>query len=151
MRSILYKDVVEALGRYSGFNLQEIIPQFGKYFVVGGIAALTEWTSYSALIIFLHWNYLIAALISFVVATAVNYVLSIRFVFFQHRFNRKSEIMLVYIVSVIGALVNLSSLALLVEWGDANVYLAKIIATGIAFLWNFFSRRRWVFVDKGQG
>jgi len=31
MKSIVYKDFFEALRRYSGFDFQEIIPQFGKY------------------------------------------------------------------------------------------------------------------------
>ncbi len=141
------KEFYEALKRYVGFDFQEIIQEFSKYFIVGGVAALTEWASYSALIFFLRWNYLVAAVFSFVIATGVNYVLSIRFVFFHHRLNRKSEITLVYIVSIFGAVINLGALAMLVEWGDVDLYLAKIMATGIAFLWNFFSRRYWIFCD----
>jgi putative flippase GtrA len=143
MKTIACKEISDR----NGFNSQTITSQFGKYFVVGGIAALTEWFSYSSLIFLLNWNYLLAAIIAFFIATAVNYWLSIRFVFFQHRYKFKSEFLLVYIVSGIGAITNLSALAVLVEWGDVNVYLSKIISTGIAFLWNFLSRRYWVFVD----
>ena len=67
-----------------------------RYFFVGGTAAAVDLLLFGllALVFGVHWFF--AAAISFVPATVVNYLLSIRFVFgSQVRFARQSEIALV--------------------------------------------------------
>ena len=119
--------------------------KFVRYFFVGGIAALTEWFLFVVIVYSLRWHYLPAAIISFVFATAVNYVLSLIVVFKRGRHTLHREVLLVYIVSAVGLLINLAILSLLVEWANVHVVAAKITATGVTFLWNFISRHLWVF------
>lgn len=119
--------------------------KFAKYFVVGGLAALTEWLLFAVIVYYVHWHYMPAAIISFVLATAVNYVLSLIIVFNRGRHSLHREVLLVYIVSGIGLMINVAVLALLVKSANGHIIAAKIGATGVAFIWNFASRHLWIF------
>lgn len=90
--------------------------------------------------------YLRVAAGSFVVATLVNYLLSVRFVFVSgQRFSKRWEVVLVYVVSGIGLALNQAILMLCVEVGHLGLLPAKLIATGTVFFWNYFARRVFVF------
>ena len=52
-----------------------------RYFVVGGVAALTEWSVFAILHFGTGTNYLISAVVAFAIALAVNYVLHLQLVF----------------------------------------------------------------------
>jgi putative flippase GtrA len=83
---------------------------------------------------------------TFTLATLVNYLLSVRYVFVSGaRFGRKSEILLVYAVSAVGLGVNALMLWAAVEVLRANLLVAKLAATGTVFFWNYFARRHLVF------
>ena len=57
-----------------------LVDKFVRYFFVGGLSAVVDYAIFGALFHFgLH--YLVAATLSFVVAVAFNYALSVRFVF----------------------------------------------------------------------
>src|SRR6056297_3032330 len=77
-----------------------------QYLVVGGLAALTDWFIFYFLFIF-GINYLISSIISFSLATGVNYFFS-KYVFENSKYNINTEIILVYFVSAIGLILNLS-------------------------------------------
>jgi putative flippase GtrA len=118
--------------------------RFVRYFFVGGTCAVFDYAVFSALF-FSGLHYLIAGAASFVFAVALNYWLSVRFVFRSGRHTRKREIFLVYLVSGIGIALNLAILALLVETYDIHPLLGKIAGTAAVFLWNFSSRYFWIF------
>lgn len=123
----------------------EFIQVFARYFVVGGLAALTDWTVFALLIYLASLPYLLAAVISFVAATWLNYVLATRFVFSNRRHDRNMEIFLIYVVSFIGALINLSVLSGLIEYGAVHAIAAKITGTASALIWNFSIRYFWLY------
>jgi len=90
--------------------------------------------------------YLRVSAATFVLATLVNYWLSIRMVFVSGaRFRRRWEIALVFAVSAIGLGLNQAILALAVERLGTGLFAAKILATGCVFFWNYFARRVLVF------
>ena len=116
-----------------------------RYFVVGGVSALIDWLIFSA---FLYWadvHYLAAAAASFVCATSLNYLLSIKYVFNSGRHSRHAEITLVFLVSGVGVLVHLSIIALSVEFAGLHPLIGKVIATAAVFGWNFAARHLWIF------
>lgn len=83
---------------------------------------------------------------TFILATLVNYVLSVRFVFVSgQRFGKRSEIALVYLVSAVGLGLNAAILWACVEVAGSGLFVAKIAATGSVFFWNYFARRHLVF------
>ena len=119
--------------------------QMIKYVGVGGTAALVEWTSFAVLIGPVQLHYLTAVTASFFAATAVNYVLSTRFVFVRGRHPAHKELYLLYLVSAIGLFMNLLLMSFFVGRLSLPAMPAKIAATGIVFFWNFAARKIWVF------
>ena len=119
---------------------------FSVYIVVGGAAALVEWTVFFLAITYGRINYIVAAIIAFFVATFVNYLLSIR-MNFRSREGRSTggELLLVYLVSGVGLLINLAVTATAVEVFGLWVMLGKVGGTGVAFIWNFMARQFLVF------
>ena len=121
-----------------------------RYFFVGGIAALVDFGSFVFLIEVFGLGWFWAALIGFVLATAVNYLLSVRHVFESGvRFSRRHEVALVFLVSALGLLLNQTMLYLLIDQQGLNVFVAKVLAMAVVFVWNFMARSRFVFSDRG--
>ena len=118
----------------------------GRYFLVGGAAACVDIGLFTLFAKVLGLPYLRVSVASFVLATLVNYWLSIRYVFVSgKRFRRRWEVAMVFAVSAAGLALNALILWLCVEFGRIDLLLAKIVATGVVFFWNFFARRVLVF------
>ena len=121
---------------------------FIKYFLVGGLSALADFIIFAAFYYIIK-NWFISGLISFCIATFLNYYLSIKFVFESGKRLRKSqEVFLVYLISFIGFTINQSILFVMIEKFNLNVYLSKIATTSIIFLWNFNGRKYFVFLKN---
>jgi putative flippase GtrA len=117
-----------------------------RYFFVGGFAALSNLASFALFQELLHINYLIAAVLSFIIATLINYYLSIKFVFQSGtRFGKKHEMFWTYIVSLIGLALNMAILYICVSMLFLNAIVSQVIAIGLVFFWNYFARKRFVF------
>jgi putative flippase GtrA len=113
---------------------------------VGGAAACVDIGLFMLFAQGLGWPYLRVAAGSFVAATLVNYVLSVRFVFVSGaRFSRRWEVVLVFAVSAVGLAINQMILAACVEIAGFNLLFAKLTATGVVFFWNYLARRLLVF------
>ena len=120
--------------------------RIARYFAVGGVAACVDIGLFMLFAQYLGLPYLRVAPATFVVATLVNYWLSIRFVFVSGaRFRRRWEVALVFAVSAVGLVLNQAILALAVERLGAALLAAKLLATGTVFFWNYFARRLFVF------
>jgi putative flippase GtrA len=120
--------------------------RIARYFAVGGAAACVDIGLFMLFAQGLGWPYLRVAAGSFVAATLVNYVLSVRFVFVSGaRFTKRWEVVLVFIVSAVGLAINQMILAACVELGGFNLLVAKLTATGVVFFWNYLARRLFVF------
>ena len=126
--------------------------QFLSYFGVGGVSAIVEWAVFSFLIYFFNTPYMFAAIFSFVVSTTTNWYLGKKFTFKEskaYKGKTSKEVFLVFFVSAIGLGFNL----ILMYWfvdilGMASNMLktvAKIVSTGIVFMWNYLSRKFWVY------
>ena len=125
--------------------------QIARYFLVGGTAAVVDLGIFLPLVYLLDVNYLIAAAASFIVATLVNYFLSIRYVFQSNsRFSKKGEITATYVVSAIGLLLNQLILALAVSQLRFPILPSKIFTMAAVFLWNYYSRKHIVFAQEAK-
>ena len=102
------------------------------YLLVGGSAALLEWGLF-----FL-----------FCTSTLYHYFLCNRFVFDSgSRYHKGTEVSLVFLVSAVGLGWNL-----LLMWIftspmllGLNPMLSKIMASAIVTVWNYLSRKKWIF------
>ena len=117
-----------------------------RYFIVGGMAATVDIGFFLLFAKLAGFNYLVVAPLGFVLATWVNYQLSIRHVFRSGvRFTRGREIFLVYAVSAVGLVINQAVLYVLVDRVEAELMLAKLTATVTVFFWNYCMRNNYVF------
>lgn len=123
--------------------------QFLKFAVVGLISFAVDWLLLVVLTDLCHVDYLVSTSVSFVVSVALNYALSVRYVF-PHRddMSRKREFTIFAILSAIG--LGLTDVFMFVGVTMLNVaYQAmKIIATFCVTWYNYFSRRKFLTAVK---
>ncbi len=151
-KKIGVKDGFRALYCILHYNLHRApVPiQFFFYVIIGAIAALVNLVMFVGM---MHAgsDVQVAAPVSFVVAAALNYVLSILFLFrHKARWSSFLEIAVyVLVVAVVGYL-DLQMTSMFLAWGSSHA-TAKISATGVGFILNFLGRRFWVFPEKSRG
>ena len=117
-----------------------------RYAAVGGVAATTDFLIFAIFAKLLNFNYLLIGALGFIIATFINYFLSIRFVFESGiRFAYRKEISLVFLISFIGLGLNQAVLYIGIGKFGWEMLLTKIFATGAVFFWNFGARSRFIF------
>lgn len=127
------------------------IRQFISYFVVGGVSAFVEWVAFWLLGKLFGMAYLPATALAFIFSTSANWFLGRTFTFKNSnlRENKTKEIFQVFGVSGIGLVMNLGLMYLFVSVLGMKTDLlktaAKILATGIVFIWNYLSRKLWIY------
>ena len=114
--------------------------QFFRYGFVGGISAVADVGILYIATNNLHIFYLMSAAISFVVATLVNYALSVRWIF-QSSGNTRSELLLFSLVGLGGLALTEILIGIQVEQLHMHYMHAKIVALAIVVLWSFSLRR----------
>ena len=120
--------------------------KFIRYFCVGGVAAVVDITIFTALAKFAGFPWFPVAVFSFIVATSLNYFLSINYVFDSGvRFRKRHELILVFLASGIGLVANQAILWALIEVQSMHLVVAKIVASGGVFSWNYAARRLFIF------
>jgi putative flippase GtrA len=122
-----------------------------KYFFVGGAAAIVDIGLFTLFASYLAWPWLPVSIATFILATAINYFLSIKFVFESGIKHTKSvEIIGVFGISTLALLVNQAVLYMAIEWFDWNLVISKITATGTVFFWNYFGRSKLIFAQNSN-
>ena len=116
-----------------------------KFAVVGIISFAVDWAALLFLVEICHVDYLVSTSVSFVISVALNYALSMRYVF-DHRddMSRKREFTIFAILSAIG--LGLTDVCMFVGVTVLNIaYQAmKVIATFCVTWYNFFSRKKFL-------
>jgi putative flippase GtrA len=121
-----------------------------RYFFVGAAAAAVDIGVFVILAKAFGLPWFPVALFSFILATLVNYQLSIRHVFSSGvRFAQHHELALVFLVSAAGLVVNQTVLWLLIEKLSWDLVVSKVGATGLVFFWNYTVRRYFIFSNVG--
>jgi putative flippase GtrA len=122
-----------------------------RYFFVGGVAAAVDIGLFYLGAGVAGWNYMIVGTVSFTLATLVNYIISIRVVFQSGaRFSRNYELLLVFLVSCAGLVINQAILFMCISRFGIGLLPAKLLATAGVFLWNYHLRSRFVFASPRE-
>ncbi|CUH96766.1 putative membrane protein [Propionispora sp. 2/2-37] len=120
--------------------------QFLRYFCVGGISALVDWSLFYVLHLKIGYHYIAAAVSSFLLSVIVNFFLGREFVFKnQCKFNTMIEALSIIAMNTTGLLLNLLIVSLAIELVHVYPMTAKIGATGLVFIWNFSMRKWWLY------
>ena len=124
------------------------------YLFVGGTAALVEWGLF-----YLFFYYLLVGLgLSIdtltMVATALAFGLSTLYHYFLgnilvfdsgSKYDKSKELSLVFLVSIMGLVFNLVLMYVFVGLLAWRAMLAKVITSCIVVVWNYLSRKKWIF------
>ena len=120
-----------------------------RYFVVGGMSASVDIGFFFLFTSILNIGWFQSALGSFTLAIAVNYFLSIKYVFKSGvRFQKHHEVLLIFLVSGSGLIINQLILWLLIENMSVNMLASKVTATALLFFWNYGLRKTVVFPER---
>ena len=127
----------------------KILLQLAVYFVVGLGATIVEWGVFYILNILCDFHYTLATVIAFSLSTFANWVLG-RFLLFKKGSGKGllHELGSIYVVSIIGLLLNLLIMWVLIDILSFCNMFAKIIATAIVFLGNFIVRKYLIYNER---
>jgi putative flippase GtrA len=122
------------------------LTEFLRYLVVGGLAFLLDFSSLFCLKTYVKLNYLVAAAIAFMIGMAVNYLLSISWVFSKRRLGVPALEFLVFaVIGVIGLGLNELGMYVFVHVAGLHYLLAKILTAAGVLVWNFAARKASLF------
>jgi len=126
---------------------KQFLFQFISYFFVGLCAALVEWLTFWLFNEPFGQNIYISTGVSFILATFVNWILGRKTVFQKSAENKNTgtDAAAVFLVSGIGLGMNMLLMAVFYDVIGIYPLIAKILSTGIVFLWNFISRRFFIY------
>ena len=128
--------------------------QFLSYFCVGGVSALVEWTAFALLLYLLDMSYPIATVLAFIVSTTTNWYLGRSFTFKDSEAYKDKcvkEYLLVFLVSAFGLGFNILLMYFFIDVLGMDTKMlqtaAKVMSTGIVFIWNFLSRKFLIYKE----
>ena len=119
--------------------------QIFKFIIVGGCCACLEFIIFNILIAYFGINYLIANVISIVIAVSINYMLSRAFVFEKSRYSKRNEFLSFALFSVLAIVLNQIILWFLFTVIHLDVRLAKALAIFLVASFNFITKKYIVF------
>ena len=132
--------------------------EFLRYCVVGGVAFLADFgTLVATQELFLgnyFWGVYVSTVLGFCVGLAVNYVLSLLFVFTQKKDRNKGRSVGAFLVFGIIGLLGLFwtelGMWLGIEFLKWNYMIVKVLVTGAVLVWNYLGRKLLIFNANGD-
>ena len=137
-------------------SIRQLTLEFLRYCVVGGIAFLADFGSLVAaqelLLKDVRCGVYIATVLGFIVGLAVNYALSLWFVFTQKKDRGKGRSVGAFLIFGVIGLIGLGWTELgmwvgiaLLSW---NYMIVKVLVTGLVLVWNYLGRKLLIFNSK---
>jgi putative flippase GtrA len=115
-----------------------------RFVLTGGIATLLQYVILWSGVEVLGLPAAVASGIGYLVGSLVSYFLSYYYTFESSR-SHVGAVSRFYIMVGIGWLINVLTVGVLADSLEWNKWLAQLIATAIALVWNFCFSRYWVF------
>jgi putative flippase GtrA len=129
--------------------MSTVVREAFRYCLVSGFAFLVDIGVLWILVQYFSWWYLAAATASFLSGIFLGYVLSIRMVFSYRRLeDRRVEFLSFTAIGGVGLAINAAVMFAAVKYFGIYYLLAKCLAAGFTFLFNFFTRRQMLFVRR---
>ncbi len=122
------------------------IIQLIRFVIAGGTTASLDFFMYWLMVSVLGWHYILAVTISFIVASSINYYISIKWVFFNGRFkNQLSEFLLFLFYTTLGLLLNYLILNIGVKYFGINKLYVRALSIVVVTIFNFVTKKFFVF------
>ena len=122
-------------------KLKQTSIQFFFYLIVGGLATIVEWVAFYVLSSLFKVHYAPATSLAFILSTAANWLFGRLIMFRDSKQSTAKELLKIYMVSIIGLLMNIAIMFIAIEKIGIQEMISKIIATGVVFIWNFLIRK----------
>ncbi len=116
-----------------------------RYFAVALVLVAFEMEAFIFLNSYLQIYYVIAIVISFVIATVLNWYFSKKIVFKNGSEKIGKEIIMIFVGSIFGVLLQIFITIICVEHFKLLPYIGKFISMAVTFFWNFWFRLKFVF------
>lgn len=120
--------------------------QLFRYILVGGVAFLFDVTILYLLTEFAHLNYLLSAMIGYMVGLTITYLFSIHWVFDTRKIKTKRWEFIIFVaIGIVGLGLNELFIWLITQYFMLYYLLSKGITTVIVFIWNFSAKKLVLF------
>ena len=125
----------------NSINNNSLLIQFIKYCLVGGIATIFDWGTYSITLFLFNINYQICTIARFILGLIVNFILSKKMVFKEKSKVGKYEFIMYVVIGVIGLLFTTGLMYISVEKLIFNPLTSRMLTTVLVLIWNFVGRK----------
>lgn len=122
--------------------MKAITKLFSRFFIVGALSALIQFTILINLVEFILVKPILASTLGYITGSAVNYSLNHYFTF-KGTFSPKKSVIRFALNSIFGLLLNFSLMKIFLIY--YTYILSQILASGIILFWNFLIHRYWTF------
>lgn len=112
-----------------------------RFCLVGGVSFLIDYSLLFALTEWAGIYYLYSSAISFGVSVVINYWLCVAYVFKGAGKQTARQATIFFVTGVIGLVLNQFCMWFFVAVAGLHYMLAKIFATAIVTIWNYFTKR----------
>lgn len=133
---------------------RNILGQFLRYFVTGGLAFVVDFGVFSLALYCFEIHYLVSNLIGLMAGNVVNYLLSLGWVFCAEKRkmekHRLLEITIFVIISLVGMGLNEFLMLVMVGYAELNEMFSKIVSAGVVLVYNFLARK-FILFTKSKG
>jgi len=119
--------------------------QLFKFIIAGLICAGIEFLLFSLMIVFIQLNYLLANLISIIIAISLNYIISRKYVFEKSRYAIREEFLSFVFFSALALILNQISVWAFTELLKLNVSVSKAVSIAIVAIFNYITKKHIVF------
>lgn len=119
--------------------------QFSRYFIVGGIATLVDWSTFYFFAITIQFNYQGALVVAFILGSLTNYILNKIFTFRCRSKKIAGQMAMHLSVSAISLLMNMGAMYVLVSILNFGKMPSRIIVTIIMLVINFLTHKYLTF------
>lgn len=122
--------------------------QLFRYFIVGGVATVVDWSSFYLLAIKINFNYQAALVIAFILGSVTNYVFNKIFTFRCRSKQIAGQMTVHLMISAISLLLNMGMMYIFVSSFAIAKMPSRMIITVIMLVINFFMHKHLTFNKK---
>jgi len=131
---------------------QFLIRQFLKFAVVGSLGTLIDFGLLNLFVKVFRFDVYFSATLSFIAAVINNFLLNKYWTFkiaqAQDEGKGRRQFVQFSLVSVIGLAINLLIMYVLIQYASLWYNWAKVAATVVVLVWNFWANKLWTFKEK---
>lgn len=125
---------------------QGVLYQLTRYGLVGGVVYLTDFLAFAVAVWLTEHMYLTANIIGKIAGAAVGFVLHRQFTFSWEQKDNLARQAFSYAIVFLANIVGSSALLwLLIDWANANAYLAKLCVDIAVITASFVAGRFWIY------